>query len=143
MSYNQLDYDAIRKRADQRVKKRAGFFVHLAIWMAVMAFLWMIYFLTDAGDFPWPLIPMMGWGIGIVAHGASVFLDTGLLDNMREREFQREIAREMMRLGIDDPAELFEKPKREQAQSVRLSDDGELVPVDEEDERPRQSRRRG
>jgi hypothetical protein len=138
MAHDQLDYAAIRQRAEQRVKKRAKFFYHVAVYIAVNIFLWGLYFVLMPGVFPWPLMVMLGWGIGLVSHGVPVYLDTAL-DNMHEREYQKEIEREMVRRGLQDPAELYDKPKREQA--MRLSDDGELIPVDDETESRQPSRR--
>jgi Domain of unknown function (DUF1707)/2TM domain len=36
-------------------------------YLAVMALLWLIWLLTGAG-YPWPVWPMLGWGIGIAGH---------------------------------------------------------------------------
>jgi hypothetical protein len=136
MSNNPLNYDEIRQRAEKRVKKRAEFIQHFAIYLVVNAFLWLFFggiaFFTHA----WPvmipaLLSTFGWGLGLTLHGINVFAETTLVDNMREREIQREMRREMDRLGITDPADLYEKPKRDSA--VSLSDDGELIY--EEDER--------
>jgi hypothetical protein len=33
-------------------------------YLAVMALLWLIWLLTGAG-YPWPIWPMLGWGIGV------------------------------------------------------------------------------
>jgi hypothetical protein len=33
-------------------------------YLAVMALLWLIWLLTGA-DYPWPIWPMLGWGIGV------------------------------------------------------------------------------
>jgi uncharacterized protein DUF1707/2TM domain-containing protein len=34
-------------------------------YLAVMALLWVIWLVTGAG-YPWPVWPMLGWGIGVV-----------------------------------------------------------------------------
>ncbi len=143
MSNNSLNYDQIRARAEKRVKKRAEFFQHLAVYLVVNVFLWIMFgglaFVTHT---PLAMIPAflstMGWGIAITLHAITVFIDTKVAEDMREREIDREMRREMQRLGIEDPEELYEKPKRDQ--NVRLSDDGELV---YEDEEPRKQSRRG
>jgi Domain of unknown function (DUF1707)/2TM domain len=36
-------------------------------YLAVMALLWLIWLVTGAG-YPWPVWPMLGWGIGVVGH---------------------------------------------------------------------------
>ena len=32
-----------------------------------MALLWLVWLVTGAG-YPWPIWPMLGWGIGVVGH---------------------------------------------------------------------------
>ena len=36
-------------------------------YLAVIALLWLIWLATGAG-YPWPVWPMLGWGIGVVGH---------------------------------------------------------------------------
>jgi uncharacterized protein DUF1707/2TM domain-containing protein len=36
-------------------------------YLAVMALLWLIWLVTGAG-YPWPIWPMLGWGIGVAGH---------------------------------------------------------------------------
>jgi len=36
-------------------------------YLAVIALLWLIWLVTGAG-YPWPVWPMLGWGIGIAGH---------------------------------------------------------------------------
>ena len=36
-------------------------------YLAVMALLWLIWLLTGAG-YPWPVWPMLGWGIGVAGN---------------------------------------------------------------------------
>jgi hypothetical protein len=36
-------------------------------YLAVVALLWVIWLATGAG-YPWPIWPMLGWGIGVVGH---------------------------------------------------------------------------
>ena len=35
-------------------------------YLAVMALLWLVWLVTGAG-YPWPIWPMLGWGIGVVS----------------------------------------------------------------------------
>src|SRR5436190_864825 len=49
-------------------KKRVGFRKHLATYIIVNAMFWALWWFTDKDDdssFPWPVWPMLGWGIGI------------------------------------------------------------------------------
>ena len=76
-----------RQRAIGRIKAKRGFWSHFAIYLAVNALLVVIWALTGAEYF-WPIWPILGWGIGVAANAAGVFL--------RPREISEErIQREM------------------------------------------------
>jgi Domain of unknown function (DUF1707)/2TM domain len=36
-------------------------------YLAVMALLWLLWLVTGAG-YPWPIWPMLGWGVGLAGH---------------------------------------------------------------------------
>jgi hypothetical protein len=140
-----LNYDGIRKRAEKRANKRKELLMHVGIYIIVNLFLWLIFGVISAVSanpvlLLIPLLSTLGWGIGVAVHAVVTFVETTALDSMREREIEREIRREMRLRGIDDP-DMLEKPKREQ--TVRLSDDGELVYDDEPPEQVRRTRSRG
>src|SRR5215510_13302368 len=118
MPKHELDYEAIRQRAEKRVKDRVGFYTHLAIFIAVNAFLWGLGIITDSLEFPWPLIVTASWGIGLAAHAVSVYLASGAMERMQDEAFRREIEREKQRLGIvdDDQDMVLQKPKRKSAE---------------------------
>lgn len=59
---------ATRKAAHANIRKRKNFQQHLAVYLAVNFMLVVIWAVTGAGYF-WPIFPMLGWGVGIVAHG--------------------------------------------------------------------------
>jgi Domain of unknown function (DUF1707)/2TM domain len=40
---------------------------HVRVYLAVVALLWVIWLVTGAG-YPWPIWPMLGWGIGVLGH---------------------------------------------------------------------------
>jgi Domain of unknown function (DUF1707)/2TM domain len=40
---------------------------HATTYLAVIALLWLIWLVTGAG-YPWPIWPMLGWGIGVIGH---------------------------------------------------------------------------
>ncbi len=83
--------DELRARAEARVKARADFRVHLLIYVLVNAFLWAIWFTTDATPgTPWPVFASIGWGIGLLAHWWTVYGDN---DSRREAEIEKEIRR--------------------------------------------------
>ena len=47
--------------------RRPGLDPAVRTYLAVMALLWLIWLVTGAG-YPWPVWPMLGWGIGVVGH---------------------------------------------------------------------------
>jgi 2TM domain len=141
MPPNMPSEEEIRRRVEKRIKQRNEFYIHLAVFIVVIPMLWIMWgftsdffsaFLSDSAwvfdGMPWPIFPTIGWGIGIVAHGLTVYFNSPGRIEARERTIQREIERERQRLANDS---YYEKPKRER--SVRLTDDGELIEEDEDE----------
>ena len=61
-------------------RKRAGFKSHLATYLIMVPFFWLIWWFTGAKisgnmGLPWAVWPTVGWGIGLFFHflGAYVF----------------------------------------------------------------------
>ena len=79
---------AFREREARQILKRRAFYLHLAVYLAVQAMLFGIWALAGGG-YPWFLFPLMGWGIGLVAHGAAAFLLANPNDIVLEREQRR------------------------------------------------------
>ena len=40
---------------------------HVRTYLAVIALLWLIWLVSGAG-YPWPVWPMLGWGVGVLGH---------------------------------------------------------------------------
>jgi len=134
-------YAAIRRKVEQRYQQRYAFYTHVAVYTLVNIVLWLIYGFTAgmAGQFinapligglvpvlsfPWPLIVMAGWGIGLVIHGMNYYIRYGDGALRRQAAIQREIDREMALNPV------FEKPKNDSR--MRLTDDGELEAVEDD-----------
>lgn len=64
---------AFRERRAREIRRRRAFLVHAAIWAAVNVMLVAVWALSGGGH-PWFLYCLLGWGIGLVAHGASAYL---------------------------------------------------------------------
>lgn len=79
---------AFREREARQILKRRTFYVHLAVFAAVQVMLIGIWALAGGG-YPWFLFPLMGWGIGLAAHGATAFLLAAPDDIILEREQRR------------------------------------------------------
>jgi hypothetical protein len=62
------------RRAKQRVAELRGFYTHFAIFVLVIAGLALLNWAT--GDDWWVQWVILGWGIGVIAHGLAVFATT-------------------------------------------------------------------
>ncbi|WP_209388739.1 MULTISPECIES: 2TM domain-containing protein [unclassified Chryseobacterium] len=60
------------QKAATRVKELKGFYGNLTSYCLVISFLAVLNLLTSP-EYLWFLWPMLGWGIGIVAHAATTF----------------------------------------------------------------------
>lgn len=80
-----MDYQPIPEGKDpqlwQLANKRASFKSHLATYVVVNAFLWLLWYFTGGknydGGIPWPLWCTAGWGIGLVMHFVGAYVSTG------------------------------------------------------------------
>lgn len=65
---------AMSEAARKRAREKTWFWVHLGIYIAVNAGLFVQWWVITGGSgFPWVLSTTLGWGVGIVAHFLSVF----------------------------------------------------------------------
>lgn len=79
---------AFREREARRILRRRAWWLHAAVYLTTNLALVVIWALTGA-DHPWFLYPILGWGIGLAAHGASAFLLASPQDIVLEREQRR------------------------------------------------------
>jgi len=80
------------QRAEKRVKKKVGFYIHLFIYIVVNTMLFVINFSVSPPYF-WAKWPLMGWGIGLMFHGLGVFIFSGnsnIIRKMIEKEIKKE-----------------------------------------------------
>jgi hypothetical protein len=82
--------ESLRERAVKRLKKKSDFRVHLMIYLTVNTFLVMVWAVTGA-DFFWPVFPIAGWGIGVIANAWDAFA--------RDVPTESQIRREMDKLS--------------------------------------------
>jgi uncharacterized ion transporter superfamily protein YfcC len=82
--------ESLRERAVKRLKKKSDFRVHLMIYLTVNTFLVMVWAVTGAGFF-WPVFPIAGWGIGVIANAWDAFA--------RDVPTESQIRREMDKLS--------------------------------------------
>ena len=79
---------AFREREARQIRRRRTFWVHASVYAAVNLMLIGVWALAGGG-YPWFLFPLMGWGVGLVAHGATAFLLADPNDIVLEREQRR------------------------------------------------------
>ena len=66
-----MDEQEKLSRARQEVEAMTGFYIHLAAFVVVNALLFVINAVSGAAW--WVQWPILGWGIGIIAHALAVF----------------------------------------------------------------------
>ncbi len=66
------------------VRKVKGFYIHLTQYLIVIPVLAAINLMTYP-DYLWFVWPALGWGMGVAAHGATVFSFVPFLDGAWER----------------------------------------------------------
>ncbi|WP_420476536.1 2TM domain-containing protein [Noviherbaspirillum sp. ST9] len=59
--------------ARRHVERKIGFYIHLAVYLAVNTGLVLFNLLAVPAKM-WAFWPVMGWGIGLLFHGLAVFL---------------------------------------------------------------------
>jgi len=85
------DQDVLR-RAGKRVDEKLGFYIHLAIYILVNGLLIAIDLMTSPGTY-WFIWPLVGWGIGVLVHGLSIFAFGGGLA-IRQRMIEAEMKKQ-------------------------------------------------
>ena len=84
----QIEAQDPRTAAIARLKERREFAQHVVAYVVINAFLVAVWFLTGAGYF-WPAWVIAGWGIGLVLHAYSVFVQKPISEADIEREMHR------------------------------------------------------
>lgn len=64
------------QQAKKRAEAKLGFYIHAAIFLIVNVIL-IIVDLVTSPDKHWFYWPLLGWGVGLLGHGALVFLKPG------------------------------------------------------------------
>jgi hypothetical protein len=79
---------AFREAEAKQILRRRVFLLHLSVYLATNLSLIVIWALTGAG-YPWFVFPILGWGIGLVAHGVVAYLLSDPEEIVLRREQQR------------------------------------------------------
>jgi hypothetical protein len=79
----------LRRLAIRRADMKLAFRSHLMAYVIVNAGLVAINLITSS-DYFWAIWPMLGWGIGLAAHGVTVYMDgEGMRDRLIEQELEK------------------------------------------------------
>jgi hypothetical protein len=89
--------DDIDERAYRDAKERAealqGFYIHLLVYVVINTALFAINAVTHSqGSSWWFYWPLLGWGVGVLIHGLSVFANvfsTGWRDRKAMQLYER------------------------------------------------------
>jgi hypothetical protein len=84
------DATTLEARARRRVGRKIGFYVHLLVYACVNGGLWLVN--VAMGEPRWAVWPMLGWGVGLAAHGIVTFASLHG-DTLRERMLASEVER--------------------------------------------------
>ncbi len=82
-----------RDMAVTQLKKRRDFRGHLLVYVLVNSFLVVIWAITNAHGFFWPIFPIAGWGIGVVMNAWDVYWRPEITETDIEHEIEREHSR--------------------------------------------------
>jgi uncharacterized membrane protein len=81
-----------RAVALESLKKKRDFHAHLLAFVLFNSFLWLIWAVVNAFGgpaFPWPIFPLVGWGIGLVFHAWDAYGRKPFSEEEIEREVRR------------------------------------------------------
>lgn len=83
-----LSPEELEALARRRASAKLGWYVHALAFVLVNTLIFAMSRYAF-GTRPWSVYPLLGWGLGLVLHGVSVFL-LGSGSGLRERMVQRE-----------------------------------------------------
>lgn len=79
-----------RAYAIRRIKEKNDFRSHLIVYLAINTMLVVIWFMvTGASAFFWPIVPILGWGVGLVLHGYTVYRGSVVSETQIEHELKQ------------------------------------------------------
>ncbi len=81
------DADPRREAAIKRLEAKRAFNLHVALYVLVNALLVVIWAFSGHGYF-WPIWPIAGWGLAIVIHYWTAFMQKPITEDDIRREMQ-------------------------------------------------------
>jgi hypothetical protein len=87
------------EKARKRVEEIKGFYIHLVVYVLVNIGMFLVNILSSPRNL-WFYWPLLGWGIGLVAHGVSTFGLRGAFGpEWEERKIKEIMEKERKREG--------------------------------------------
>ena len=83
------DTGTFRERAATRVQEHRDFFGHLTIYLVVNALLITIWAIASPDGLFWPIIILVGWGLGLVVHAWDAFMGPEISEADMAHEIDR------------------------------------------------------
>jgi hypothetical protein len=84
MKYN----DELLIKARKIAILKIVFYIHLIIFISVNLILFFIWYYTyELYRIPWFLVPLIGWGSGLIGHGFNTYKREPYLDKKTEKEY--------------------------------------------------------
>jgi hypothetical protein len=81
-----MDSKDIDRLARKRAGAKMGWYIHATVYLTVNL---VLFALSFASGRAWAIYPALGWGVGLILHGAAVWLFAPggqMLEQMVERE---------------------------------------------------------
>lgn len=78
-----------RQAAIERIEAKRRFWTHAVVYVAVNAFLLILWTLQGAEGEPWPLWTIAGWGLGLALHAWNVYIRRPVTEDQIAREITR------------------------------------------------------
>ena len=69
----------------QLAHKRVEFRTHLVVYLVINTSFWIIWYATG-GNYPWPVWPLVGWGIGLFFHYVFDYRSSRIFSEQEEYE---------------------------------------------------------
>lgn len=83
------------QKALEYVRDLKGFYSHLITYTVVVAFLFIVNYLTNP-SYIWAWWTLIGWGLGVLSHGLSVFETFNLFDsNWEKKQVEKRLGRKL------------------------------------------------
>jgi uncharacterized ion transporter superfamily protein YfcC len=79
----------LRAMAKKIAEEKVAFHIHLVVFILVNSLLIFIWLWSGVMSFPWFLLVLGFWGIGLVAHGLCTYRGGSYTERIAEREYQR------------------------------------------------------